>query len=163
MKIGRLTISDRASAGIYEDRSGPEIERVLCDFFGGMVKFESAIVPDEIPMISAELKKFTDEMKCDLVVTTGGTGISMRDVTPEATRPILEKELPGFGEAMRMQSLAKVKTAILSRATAGTRGRTLIINLPGKPTAVRECLEILGPAIREAIAHLRGDDPHAKI
>ncbi len=163
MKIGRLTISDRASAGVYEDRSGPEIEKVLRDFFGNLVEFESAIVPDEIPLISAALKKFTDEMKCDLVVTTGGTGIAARDVTPEATRPILEKELPGFGEAMRMQSLAKVKTAILSRALAGTRGKTLIINLPGKPTAVRECLEVLAPAIREAIAHLRGDDPHANI
>ena len=163
MKIGRVTISDRASAGIYEDRSGPEIERVLCEFFGSVVKFESAIVPDEIPMISAALRKFADEMQCDLIVTTGGTGIASRDVTPEATRPLLEKELPGFGEAMRMQSLAKVKTAILSRALAGTRGRALIINLPGKPAAVRECLEILAPAIREGIAHLRGDDPHGKI
>jgi molybdopterin adenylyltransferase len=160
MKIGRITISDRASAGIYEDRSGPEIEKVLCDFLGSAVKFETALVPDEIPLISAALRKFTDEMKCDLVVTTGGTGIASRDVTPEATRPILDKELPGFGEAMRMQSLAKVKTAILSRAVAGTRGKTLIINLPGKPSAVRECLEILAPAIREAVAHLRGDDPH---
>ena len=163
MNIGRITISDRASAGIYEDRSGPEIEKVLCDFFGSTVKFQSAIVPDEIPLITAALKKFADEMKCDLVVTTGGTGIASRDMTPEATRPVLEKELPGFGEAMRMQSLAKVKTAILSRALAGTRGRTLIINLPGKPTAVRECLEILAPAIREGVAHLRGDDPHDKI
>ena len=163
MKIGRITISDRASAGIYEDRSGPEIESVLCDFLGSAVKFETAIVPDEIPLITAALRKFADEMKCDLVVTTGGTGIASRDVTPEATRPVLEKELPGFGEAMRMQSLAKVKTAILSRALAGTRGKTLIINLPGKPTAVRECLEILAPAIREGVAHLRGDDPHGKI
>ena len=163
MKIGRITISDRASAGIYEDRSGPEIEKVLCDFLGSAVKFETAIVPDEIPLITGALMKFADEMKCDLVVTTGGTGIASRDVTPEATRPILEKELPGFGEAMRMQSLAKVKTAILSRALAGTRGKTLIINLPGKPSAVRECLEILAPAIREGVAHLRGDDPHGKI
>jgi molybdopterin adenylyltransferase len=163
MKIGRITISDRASAGIYEDRSGPEIENVLRDFLGSAIKFETAIVPDKIPLISSALGKFADEMKCDLVVTTGGTGIAARDVTPEATRPILEKELPGFGEAMRMQSLAKVKTAILSRALAGTRGKTLIINLPGKPSAVRECLEILAPAIREALAHLRGDDPHAKI
>ncbi|HEX3624069.1 MAG TPA: molybdopterin adenylyltransferase [Verrucomicrobiae bacterium] len=163
MKIGRITISDRASAGIYEDRSGPEIEKVLCEFLGSGVKFETALVPDEIPQISTALRKFADETRCDLVVTTGGTGIASRDVTPEATRPILEKELPGFGEAMRMQSLAKVKTAILSRALAGTRGRTLIINLPGKPTAVRECLEILAPAIREAVAHLRGDDPHDKI
>ena len=161
MKIGRITISDRASAGIYEDRSGPEIESVLKNFFPGVI-FESKIVPDEIPLISATLKKFADELKCDLIVTTGGTGIAARDVTPEATRAVLEKELPGFGEAMRMQSLAKVKTAILSRAVAGARGSSLIVNLPGKPTAVRECLEILAPAIREGVTHLRGEDPHAR-
>jgi molybdopterin adenylyltransferase len=162
MKIGRLTISDRASAGVYADRSGPEIENVLREFLGSEVTFESAIVPDEIELISAAQKKFADELKCDLIVTTGGTGISARDVTPEATRAVLEKELPGFGEIMRMQSFAKVKTAILSRAVAGTRGRTLIVNLPGRPSAVRECLEILAPAIREGIAHLRGEDPHGK-
>ena len=161
MKIGRLTISDRASAGVYADRSGPEIENVLREFLSD-VKFESLIVPDEVPQISAALKKFADELKCDMVITTGGTGISPRDVTPEATRAVLEKELPGFGEIMRMQSFARVKTAVLSRAVAGTRGATLIINLPGKPTAVRECLEILAPAIREGLAHLRGEDPHAK-
>jgi molybdopterin adenylyltransferase len=163
MKIGRITISDRASAGIYEDRSGPEIENVLREFLGGAATFESAIVPDEVDLISAALKKFADESNCDLIVTTGGTGISARDVTPEATKIILEKELPGFGEIMRVQSFAKVKTAILSRAVAGTRGKTLIVNLPGKPSAVRECLEILSPAIREGLAHLRGDDPHGKV
>ncbi|HUZ07877.1 MAG TPA: molybdopterin adenylyltransferase [Candidatus Paceibacterota bacterium] len=161
MKIGRITISDRASAGIYADRSGPEIENVLREFFIG-AKFESAIVPDEKALISAALKKFADELKCDLIVTTGGTGIAVRDVTPEATKAVLEKELPGFGEIMRVQSFAKVRTAVLSRAVAGTRGRTLIVNLPGKPSAVRECLEILAPAIREGMAHLRGKDPHAK-
>jgi len=160
MKIGRLTISDRASAGIYADRSGPEIETVLREFLGDAATFESAMVPDEVGLISAALKKFADESKCDLVITTGGTGISARDVTPEATKVVLEKELPGFGEIMREQSFAKVRTAILSRATAGTRGKSLIINLPGKPSAVRECLEILAPAIREAVAHLRGDAPH---
>lgn len=159
MKIGRLTISDRASAGIYEDRSGPEIEKFLGEFFAG-AKFETAIVADEINLISAALKKFADEIDCDLIVTTGGTGISKRDVTPEATKMILEKELPGFGEMMRVQSFAKVKTAILSRAVAGVRGKSLIVNLPGKPSAVRECLEILAPAIREGLAHLRGEDPH---
>ena len=162
MKIGRITISDRASAGVYADRSGPEIENVLREFLGDGASFESLIVPDEVELISDALKKFADELDCDLVVTTGGTGISARDVTPEATRPVLEKELPGFGEAMRMQSLAKVKTAILSRAMAGTRGKALIINLPGKPSAVRECLEILAPAIREGLAHLRGENPHEK-
>ena len=161
MKIGRVTLSDRASGGIYEDRSGPEIENVLREFFSG-AKFEAVIVPDEVGLISAALKKFADVLKCDLIVTTGGTGISARDVTPEATIAVLEKELPGFGEAMRMGSLAKVKTAILSRAVAGTRGQSLIINLPGKPSAVRECLEILAPAIREGLAHLRGEDPHER-
>lgn len=160
MKIGRITVSDRASAGVYEDRSGPEIEAALREHFRAAL-FDAVIVPDEIEMIAAALLRFTDDLKVDLVVTTGGTGISVRDVTPEATRAVLEKELPGFGEAMRMTSLAKVRTAILSRATAGTRGHCLILNLPGKPAAVRECLEILAPAIREGVAHLRGEDPHA--
>jgi len=162
MKIGRITISDRASAGIYEDRSGPEIENVLKEFLGSTAKFEKAVVPDEVEKITTTLKIFVDELACELVVTTGGTGIAARDVTPEATRPVLERELPGFGEAMRMLSLTRVKTSILSRALAGTRGKSLIINLPGKPTAVRECLEILTPAIREGLAHLRGEDPHKK-
>ena len=160
MKIGRLTVSDRASAGVYADRSGPEIEKVLREFLGDDVRFESLIVPDEVEAISTALRRFADMQKCDMVVTTGGTGISARDVTPEATSAVLEKELPGFGEAMRMQSLMRVKTAILSRAVAGTRGACLIVNLPGRPSAVRECLEILAPAIREGLAHLRGEDPH---
>jgi molybdopterin adenylyltransferase len=160
MMIGRITVSDRASAGNYEDRSGPEIETALREVFRAGVEFVSAIVPDETELITAKLRELADTTRCDLIVTTGGTGISARDVTPEATRAVLEKELPGFGEAMRMQSLARVKTAILSRATAGTRGRSLIVNLPGKPSAVRECLAILAPAIREGLAHLRGDDPH---
>ena len=160
MKTGRVTVSDRASAGIYQDQSGPEIESVLRGVFGGDIHFVAVIVPDETPLIAAAIKELAYVQRCDLIVTTGGTGISVRDVTPEATRAILEKELPGFGEIMRVQSFARVKTAILSRAVAGTRGRSLIVNLPGKPTAVRECLEILAPAIREGIAHLRGEDPH---
>ena len=163
MKAGRVTVSDRASAGIYEDRSGPEIETVLREVLGTDISFVSIIVADETSLIAAALEQFADEQECDLIVTTGGTGIGPRDVTPEATRAILEKELPGFGEMMRSLSYAKVKTAILSRAVAGTRGRSLIVNLPGKPTAVRECLEILAPAIREGIAHLRGEDPHSII
>jgi molybdopterin adenylyltransferase len=160
MNIGRITISDRASAGVYGDHSGPEIEHALRGQFPE-ARFEATVVPDEQEQITAALLRFTDDLKLDLVVTTGGTGISARDVTPEATAAVLEKELPGFGEAMRMASLAKTGTAILSRATAGTRGRTLIVNLPGNPSAVRECLAILAPAIREGMAHLRGEDPHA--
>jgi len=163
MKIGRITVSDRASVRVYEDRSGPEIEAALRGVFGAGAEFVSAIVPDEVGLISAKLREFTDLAGCDLIVTTGGTGITQRDVTPEATRAVLEKELPGFGEAMRMASFVQTKTAILSRATAGTRKHSLIVNLPGKPSAVRECLEILLPAIREGVAHVRGEDPHRKI
>lgn len=161
MRVGRITISDRASAGIYADASGPAIERILRAGFGSAVEVISAVVPDELPHIADALRAFADVRGCALIVTTGGTGISPRDVTPEATRAVLERELPGFGEVMRMQSFGRVKTAILSRATAGTRGRALIVNLPGKPSAVQECLDILLPALREGLAHLRGDDPHA--
>lgn len=160
MRIGRLTISDRASEGVYADRGGPEIERVLRDVFGAEAVFLAAIVPDAVPAIAARLRSLADTERCDLIVTTGGTGIGPRDVTPEATRLVLEKELPGFGELMRMRSFERVRTAILSRATAGIRGRSLIINLPGKPTAVAECLTLLAEAIREGLAHLQGQDPH---
>ncbi|MCP5522303.1 MAG: molybdopterin adenylyltransferase [Verrucomicrobiales bacterium] len=161
MKIGRLTISDRASEGVYVDASGPEIERVLRGVFGADAVFLVAIVPDAVPAIAARLRSLADTDRCDLIVTTGGTGVGLRDVTPEATRLVLEKELPGFGELMRMRSFDRVRTAILSRATAGVRGRSLIINLPGKPAAVAECLTLLVEAIREGLAHLQGRDPHA--
>lgn len=162
MRIGRVTVSDRASAGLYEDRSGPEIERLLRATFGPDAVFEAVVIPDEVETIAGTLRRLADERKCNLIVTSGGTGIALRDVTPEATRAVLEKELPGFGEIMRAHSFAKVRTAILSRATAGTRGTSLIVNLPGKPGAVAECLAILADAIREAVAHLRGEDPHAR-
>lgn len=160
MKIGRVTVSDRASAGVYVDRSGPEIERILREVFGNEAAIQSQVVPDEEDVIAETLRRLVDEEKCDLVVTTGGTGISPRDVTPEATQKIIERELPGFSEAMRMVWFDRIRTSILSRAVVGTRGRSLVINLPGKPSAVRECLEILTPAILEGLAHLRGDDPH---
>ncbi len=160
MRIGRVTVSDRASAGLYPDRSGPEIECALRDLFGPETEFVVAVIPDEQEELAAKLTELADRAHCALIVTTGGTGISARDVTPEATRAVLEKELPGFGEIMRMQSFARTRTAILSRATAGTRGRSLIVNLPGKPAAVAECLAILADAIREGVAHLRGEDPH---
>ena len=157
MKVARLTLSDRASAGIYEDRSGPEIERVFGEGHDGEVEWLRIVMPDEHGEIETLLKRLADEEHCDLVLTTGGTGPSPRDVTPEATRAVLERELPGFGEIMRVQSFAKVPTAILSRSTAGTRGRTLIVNLPGNPKAIGECLPMLLPAIREAIRHLNGE------
>jgi len=154
MIVGRVTLSDRASAGIYEDLSGPEIERVFREAWGAEVGFESRLLPDDREKISAALREFADDLQLPLVITTGGTGPSARDVTPEATNDVLEKELPGFGEAMRSLSFAKVPTAILSRATAGVRGRTLILNLPGRPSAIGECLPPLIPAIREALRHL---------
>lgn len=154
MIVGRVTLSDRASAGIYEDLSGPEIERVFREAWGAEVAFESRLLPDDREKISAALRELADDLQLPLVITTGGTGPSARDVTPEATKEVLEKELPGFGEAMRSLSFAKVPTAILSRATAGVRGRTLILNLPGRPSAIGECLPPLIPAIREALRHL---------
>jgi molybdopterin adenylyltransferase len=154
MKIGRVTLSDRASAGIYEDLSGPEIERVLREHLDAEAQFLTRLLPDEQVQIEAALMELSGREGCDLVVTTGGTGPALRDVTPEATRAVLDRELPGFGEAMRAVSFAKVPTAILSRATAGTRGRTLILNLPGNPRAIAECLVPIVPAIRECLAHL---------
>lgn len=156
MKVARLTLSDRASAGIYEDLSGPEIERVFNEAGLSVGEWARIIMPDEREGIEAILRQLIDEENTDLVLTTGGTGPAPRDVTPEATRAVLDRELPGFGEVMRMQSFAKVPTTILSRATAGTRGKSLIVNLPGNPKAIGECLPMLLPAIREALKHLNG-------
>ena len=158
LRIARVTLSDRASAGIYADLSGPEIERILAPAFPPLApSFLVRLIPDDRATIASTLRALSDDDHCDLVVTTGGTGPAPRDVTPEATRDVLERELPGFGEAMRAVSFATVPTAILSRATAGTRGRTLIINLPGNPRAIGECLPPLLPAIRECLKHLRGE------
>ena len=157
MKVARLTLSDRASAGVYADLSGPEIERILG--LAGVVVTEwiRRVMPDDRLAIEEVLKQLVDDEGCDLVLTTGGTGPSARDVTPEATRAVVDREFPGFGEIMRVQSFASVSTSILSRATAGTRGRALIVNLPGQPKAIGECLPLVVPAIREARKHLRGE------
>jgi molybdopterin adenylyltransferase len=155
VKIGRITASDRATAGVYEDLSGPAIEQALAEVFGPTTEFVRVLVPDERDQIAAALRCLCDEANCDLVVTSGGTGPAKRDVTPEATREVLEKEMPGFGEIMRARSFDIAPTSILSRATAGLRRRSLILNLPGSPKAVRECLAILGPALRECVKHLR--------
>lgn len=152
--MARLTLSDRASAGVYEDRSGPEIERVFGESGVDEIEWVRVIMPDERQEIETLLRRLCDEEGCDLVLTTGGTGPSRRDVTPEATKAVIERELPGFGEVMRSRSFDKVPTAILSRSTAGTRGRSLIVNLPGNPKAIGECLPLVIPAIREALKHL---------
>jgi molybdopterin adenylyltransferase len=163
MKVGRITLSDRAAAGIYEDKSGPEIERVIQDLFDEVLVFERMVLPDVQDEIELALIRLADVEQCSLIVTTGGTGPSERDVTPEATRAVIEKELPGFGEVMRAQSYTVVKTAILSRATAGIRGRSLIINLPGRPRAIGECLPLLGPAVAECLDHVAGFRPKLRV
>lgn len=146
-KIGVLNISDRASAGVYSDEPGQACVALLREWLTTAFDLDYKVIPDERAVISAELIRMADVSGCALVVTTGGTGPAPRDVTPEATRAVIEKELPGFGELMRATSLKYVPTAILSRQLAGTRGHTLIVNLPGRPKAIRENLEAVFPAI----------------
>jgi molybdopterin adenylyltransferase len=146
-RIGILTISDRASRGLYADLSGPAIVQCLTDILSCDWEPVVRVIPDEQDRIESTLKALADDERCGLIVTTGGTGPAPRDVTPEATEAVCEKRLPGFGELMRAVSLKSVPTAILSRQTAGIRGQSLIVNLPGKPTAIRECLMAVMPAI----------------
>lgn len=156
-RIGVLNISDRASAGIYEDLPGKACVALLREWITTPFEVDYRIVPDEATVIAAELRRMADESGCCLVVTTGGTGPAPRDVTPEATASVCEKMLPGFGELMRGTSLKYVPTAILSRQTAGIRSRTLIVNLPGRPKAIRENLESVFPAIPYCIDLIGGD------
>lgn len=147
MKIGIITVSDRASAGIYEDISGVAIIDTLNEYLLSPWEKVYEVIPDERELIESTLIKMADELGCALIVTTGGTGPSLRDVTPEATEAVCDRMMPGFGELMRSVSLKYVPTAILSRQTAGLRGNTLIVNLPGKPKSIRECLDAVFPAI----------------
>lgn len=155
-RIGIVTVSDRASAGTYEDLSGPAIRDTLRAFLASHWEECYRLIPDERPLIEETLRKLVDEEGCCLVLTTGGTGPAQRDVTPEATEAVCDKLMPGFGEQMRAVSLRYVPTAILSRQTAGIRGRGLIVNLPGKPKSIRECLEAVFPAIPYCIDLLNG-------
>jgi molybdopterin adenylyltransferase len=155
MRVGVITISDRGYRGEREDTSGEVIQGMVRGL-GAEVAF-SAVVPDEQEKIKEALVQGADEMGLDLIVTTGGTGVSPRDVTPDATREAIEREIPGFAEAMRMEGLKKTPHAMISRAVCGVRGKTLIINLPGSPKAVREGLEVLMPAIPHTIAKIQGD------
>jgi molybdopterin adenylyltransferase len=147
VRIGVINVSDRASAGEYEDTPGKACVALLLEWLSTPFDVDYKVVADERTLIEAELKRMADEAECCLIVTTGGTGPSPRDVTPEATAGVCDKILPGFGELMRSASLAFVPTAILSRQTAGIRKRTLIVNLPGRPKAIRENLEAVFPAI----------------
>ena len=155
-KIGVLNISDRASAGIYEDIPGRACVALLREWVATPFEIDYKIIPDDRAVIEAELRRLADNAGCCLVVTTGGTGPAPRDVTPEAMAGVCEKLLPGFGELMRATSLKYVPTAILSRQTAGVRGRTLIVNLPGRPKAIRENLEAVFPAIPYCIDLIGG-------
>ena len=155
-RIGIVTVSDRASKGEYEDKGGPAIHawftRVLCSPWEASTR----VIPDEQSLIEATLKQLSDVVGCSLIVTTGGTGPALRDVTPEATEAVCEKMMPGFGELMRAASLKFVPTAILSRQTAGIRGKSLIVNLPGKPSAIDDCLNAVFPAIPYCIDLVEG-------
>lgn len=167
-RIGILTASDRASAGVYEDLSGKAIHETLVLFLSSPWEPVVRLIPDDRETIERTLRALVDDEGCSLVVTTGGTGPAVRDVTPEATEAVCEKMMPGFGELMRAVSLKSVPTAILSRQTAGIRGRCLIVNLPGKPAAIRECLEAVFPAIPYCIdliegAYLEGNTDVVKV
>ncbi len=155
IKIGVLTASDRAAQGIYEDESGKAIEATMTAYLTVPFEVSYKLVPDERPAIEEGLISLCEE-GCALVVTTGGTGPAVRDVTPEATAAVREKMMPGFGEQMRAVSLQFVPTAILSRQTAGIRGSSLIVNLPGRPKAIRECLDAVFPAIPYCIDLIGG-------
>jgi molybdopterin adenylyltransferase len=156
IKIGILTASDRASQGIYEDLSGQEIKKVVDSFTYENCDYIYIIIPDEEDLIAEKLIHLSDVENCSLIFTTGGTGPAFRDVTPEATEKVCQKMLPGFGELMRKESLNFVTTAILSRQTAGIRNQTLIVNLPGKPSAIEQCLRVVFPAIPYCIDLIKG-------
>ncbi len=168
VKIGIINVSDRASRGEYEDLPGQEVRRLLDLWLVSTWEAVYAVIPDEQPRLEQELKNMADKESCCLIVTTGGTGPAKRDVTPEATLAVCEKLLPGFGEQMRNVSLQYVPTAILSRQTAGIRGRSLIVNLPGKPKSIKECLEAVFPAIPYCIDLIEGpyletNEEHMKV
>jgi molybdopterin adenylyltransferase len=156
VRIGIVTVSDRASRGEYEDRGGPAIRACLDEILSCKWEAVPRLIADERPLIEAILTELCDRENCCLVVTTGGTGPARRDVTPEATEAVCDKLLDGFGELMRAVSLKFVPTAILSRQIAGIRGRSLIVNLPGKPSAIRDCLLAVFPAIPYCIDLIEG-------
>ncbi len=154
--IGVVTISDRASRGEYEDISGKAIIEYLEEVIKTPFRVEYRVIPDERELIEKTFIELADDVGCSLILTTGGTGPAPRDVTPEATESVCEKMMPGFGELMRKVSLEQVPTAILSRQTAGIRGKCLIVNLPGKPQSIRLCLNAVFPAIPYCIDLIGG-------
>ncbi len=155
MHAAILTVSDKGHRGEREDLSGPVLAAWLAE--QAVEVIAQKMVPDEVEAISAQLVEWADGGTCDLILTTGGTGVSPRDVTPEATRAVVSREIPGMGEAMRAASLKKTPFAMLSRAVAGVRGRTLIVNLPGSPAGAIENLEAVWPAVGHAVKKIQGD------
>lgn len=155
IRAGVLTISDRSSQGLREDKSGPELANMLQRH--GIEVVWTEVVPDEQSDIRRVLIRWADEQAADLILTSGGTGLSPRDVTPEATMSVVDRHVPGMAEAMRAASMAKTPHAMISRALVGVRGKTLIINLPGSPRGTMENLEVVLPALRHAIDKIQGD------
>jgi molybdopterin adenylyltransferase len=155
-RIGIVTVSDRASRGEYQDLGAPAIRDCLTEILSSPWEPVYRLIPDERPLIEETLVDLADRQRCALIVTTGGTGPARRDVTPEATEAVCDKLLDGFGEQMRSVSLKVVPTAILSRQVAGVRGSSLIVNLPGKPTAIRDCLLAVFPAIPYCVDLIEG-------
>ncbi len=153
--VGILTISDKGSKGERYDKSGDVIRGSLSQVESTVIEYQ--IIPDEQEVIAGKLAEWADKGGVDVILTTGGTGLSQRDVTPEATLSVIDKSVPGLAEAMRAKSLEKTPMAVLSRAMAGVRGRCLIINLPGSPKAVEECLEVVLPAIPHAVEIIKGE------
>ena len=156
MKAAILVLSDKGSRGEREDTSGPALERWLAE--RDVTVLHTELIPDDRELIEVKLMGWADSNSFDLILTCGGTGVSPRDVTPEATLRVLERIIPGFGEAMRLKSLAKTPHALISRAVVGIRGQTLIVNLPGSPKGVRENLTVLLPALSHAIEKIKGDE-----
>ena len=153
-KVGIVTASDKGARGEREDLSGQVIREIVQDIDAEVTEY--VVIPDEFEVLRDTLLSFADGHRLDLIVTTGGTGLATRDVTPEATRAVIERDVPGMAEAMRAASLAKTPMAMLSRSVVGTRGNSLIINLPGSPKGVRECLEVVLPVIPHALEILQG-------
>ena len=159
MRAAVVTVSDRSFRGARPDLSGPVLQQLLEQ--AGAEVVELTIVPDEPDMIARTLVRLADDARCALILTTGGTGLSPRDTTPEATKQVIEKEVPGMAEAIRYESLNATPFAMLSRGVAGVRGQTLIINFPGSPKAVKQCFAVVQPVLAHAVTVLRDDNPYA--